>query len=161
MRGRPAPTRTASGERGHGPRKLLSWDGLLVNMAGDSRLWLQMGRSRHPSEEERSVATLEVEGAERGWLASVTLDPAGTPIVSAALADNVARDLGPLLQRLLQEPLDGEPVGTRQGDALLHALADVFARRRPLLAGERLFAYVHGSVRPGPVPERPPGWDEP
>ncbi|HEY8505042.1 MAG TPA: hypothetical protein VIL46_10710, partial [Gemmataceae bacterium] len=77
------------------------------------------------------MATLEVEGAERGWLASVTLDPAGTPIVSAALADNVARDLGPLLQRLLQEPLDGEPVGTRQGDALLHALADVFARRRP------------------------------
>jgi hypothetical protein len=107
------------------------------------------------------MPTLEIEGAERGWLASVVLGADGVPAVAAAVADEVARDLAGLLRQLLAEPLDGELVGVRHGDALLHALADVFARRRPLLAGERLFAYVHGSERPGPARPRPPGWDAP
>ena len=107
------------------------------------------------------MATLEIEGAERGWLASVALGGDGALAVATALSMEIAQGLALLLPGLLAEPLDGAPVGTRQGDALLHALADVFARRRPLLAGERLFAYVHGSERPGPARPRPPGWDAP
>jgi hypothetical protein len=107
------------------------------------------------------VATLEIEGAERGWLASVALDGRGEPTVSAALAADVEAGLPLLLQQLLQEPLDGQHVGERRGAALLHALADVFARRRPQLAGERLFAHVVGSPRPASNVRPPPGWDDP
>ena len=112
----------------------------------------------HSSLEE---SALEVEGAERGWLASVVLDASGEPVVAAAVAADIERALPLLLQQLMQEPLEGSIVGQRRGAALLHALADVFARRRPHIADERLFAYVHGSLRPGSTPTPPPGWDEP
>jgi hypothetical protein len=107
------------------------------------------------------VATLEIEGAERGWLASVGLDLAGQPTVRAIAASEIGAALTSLLERLLAEPLEGRPVGERRGEQVLYALAEVCGRRRPLLEAERVFAYVQGGSRPEPAGPRPPGWDEP
>ncbi|HEY7064777.1 MAG TPA: hypothetical protein VII06_25110 [Chloroflexota bacterium] len=106
------------------------------------------------------MATLEIEGAERGWLATVQLDRADALVLSAAATPDVEQPLLTLLQRLLEEPLQGRPVAERRGDDLLYALAQVLGRRRPLLGTERIFGYVPGAHRAEPA-ERPPGWDEP
>lgn len=106
------------------------------------------------------MATLEIEGVERGWLATVALDAAGQPVVRAAASAEVERAVETLVRRLLEEPVDGRLVGEERGEALLHGLADVLGRRRPLLGDERVFGYVHGASR-APDRERPPGWDEP
>jgi len=107
------------------------------------------------------VATLEIEGAERGWLATVGLDGDGRPVVRAAATPDLERVVASRLQALLEEPLEGQLLGERRGEALLHGLAQVFGRRRPLLGAERAFAYVQGSSQVGTYAPRPPGWDEP
>src|SRR5581483_4170921 len=104
--------------------------------------------------------TLEIEGAERGWLASVRLEHGDELTVAATVTPDVAQPLRALLQRLLEEPHNGRILGERRGDDLLYGLAEVLGRRRPLLGGERVFGYVPGGQRTPPV-ERPPGWDEP
>jgi hypothetical protein len=107
------------------------------------------------------VATLEIEGAERGWLASVGLDPAGELQVRESVTADVQPPLQALLRRLLEEPFEGQLVGARRGEDLLYALADIFGRRRPLLGAERVFGYVQGGSRvPRDTPPIP-GWDEP
>lgn len=106
------------------------------------------------------MATLEIEGAERGWLATVALDATGRPVVRAAASAEVEHAVETLVRRLLEEPVDGRLVGEERGEALLHKLADVLGRRRPLLDDERVFGYVHGA-RQTPARERPPGWDAP
>lgn len=106
------------------------------------------------------MATLEIEGAERGWLATVRLGRADGLVLSATAAPEVEQPLLTLLQRLLEEPLDGRVLAERRGDDLLYALAAVLGRRRPLLGSERIFGYVPGAHRAEPT-ERPPGWDEP
>jgi hypothetical protein len=106
------------------------------------------------------MTTLEIEGAERGWLATVAVGRDGRPVVSAAVTPDVAQPLGALLQRLMEEPLDGRILGERRGEDLLSGLAQALGRRRPLLGGERIFGYVQGSSR-APREERPAGWDEP
>jgi len=106
------------------------------------------------------MASLEIEGAERGWLASVSVDRADALVVGATASPDVEQPLRSLLQRLLEEPLDGRILGERRGDDLLYGLAQVLGRRRPLLGAERVFGYVHGGHR-APAGERPPGWDEP
>ena len=105
------------------------------------------------------MATLEIEGAERGWLATVRVDRGDALVVSATVSPDVEQPLRALLQRLLEEPLDGRILGERCGEDLLYGLADVLGRRRPLLGAERVFGYVHGGHR-APTGERPPGWDE-
>ena len=107
------------------------------------------------------MATLEIEGAERGWLGSVALDREGLTRVSAALTPEVAQELGALLERLREEPLEGRLLGERRGEDLLHGLADAFGRRRPLLGNERVFGHVQGASRAATAGVRPPGWDEP
>ena len=57
------------------------------------------------------MATLEIEGAERGWLASVGLDERGQPSVEAAVAPEIAPLLSSLLQSLLEQPLEGRLLG--------------------------------------------------
>ena len=107
------------------------------------------------------MATLEIEGAERGWLATVRAPAAGGVAVEAVLSPDLERQLDSLLQRLLEEPFEGAPLGARRDDDLLYGLAEVFGRRRPLLGAERVFAYVHGGSRvPAEAPPIP-GWDEP
>jgi len=110
---------------------------------------------------ELGVATLEIEGAERGWLASVGLDAHGRPVVRAAATPDLERAIASRLQALLEEPLEGRLLGERRGETLLHGLAQVFGRRRPLLGAERAFAYVQGASHVGAHAPRPPGWDEP
>ncbi len=110
---------------------------------------------------EQGVATLEIEGAKRGWLASVGLDGDGRPVVRAAATPDLERVVASRLQALLEEPFDGRLLGERRGEALLQGLAQVFGRRRPLLGAERAFAYVHGAGHVGAYAPRPPGWDEP
>ncbi|HZU06044.1 MAG TPA: hypothetical protein VFB73_08720 [Chloroflexota bacterium] len=107
------------------------------------------------------MTTLEIEGAERGWLASVGLDPAGQLVVRAALSREVGEAVGALLEQLLQEPLDGRPLGIRRGEELLRGLALVLGRRRPLLAAERVHGYLPGVPLAAPDQPLPPGWDEP
>jgi hypothetical protein len=107
------------------------------------------------------VATLEIEGTERGWLGSVGLDRDDQPAIRASATSEIAAALTSLLQRLLEEPLEGRLVGERSGEHLLYALAEVFGRRRPLLETERVFAYVQGGSRPEAGGPRPAGWDEP
>jgi hypothetical protein len=106
------------------------------------------------------LATLEIEGAERGWLASVGLDRDGRPAIRACQPAEISAPLASLLQRLLEEPLEGTLLGARRGEDLLYGLATVFGRRRPLLGAERVFAYVAGGSRAEPAGPRPPGWDE-
>lgn len=105
------------------------------------------------------MVSLEIEGAERGWLATVSVDRGDALVVSAMLTPDVEPPLRSLLQRLLEEPLDGHILGERRGEDLLYGLADVLGRRRPLLGAERVFGYVHGGQR-APARERPPGWDD-
>ena len=107
------------------------------------------------------MATLEIEGAERGWLATVGAAPRGGVAVEAALSPDLERQLGRLRQRLLEEPFEGSPLGTRRDEDLLYGLAEVFGRRRPLLGDERVFAYVHGGSRAARGTPPIPGWDEP
>jgi hypothetical protein len=106
------------------------------------------------------MSTLEIEGAERGWLATVRVERGDALVVSAAVAPDVEQPLRALLQRLLEEPHEGRILGERHGDDLLYGLAEVLGRRRPLLGSERVFGYVPGGQRAQPG-ERPPGWDEP
>src|SRR4051794_2974201 len=106
------------------------------------------------------MTTLEIEGAERGWLATVQVERGDALVVSAAVTADVEQPLRTLLQVLLEEPHDGRILGERRGDDLLYGLADVLGRRRPLLGDERVFGYVPGGARTPPG-ERPPGWDEP
>jgi hypothetical protein len=106
------------------------------------------------------MANLEIEGAERGWLATVSVDRGDALAVSATVTPEVEQPLRSLLQRLLEEPLDGRILGERRGEDLLYGLAEALGRRRPLLGAERVFGYVHGGHR-APAGERPPGWDEP
>src|SRR5206468_2176036 len=80
---------------------------------------------------EQGVATLEIEGAERGWLASVGLDGDGRPVVRTAATPDLERVVASRLQALLEEPFEGRLLGERRGDALLQGLAQVFGRRRP------------------------------
>jgi len=107
------------------------------------------------------MATLEIEGAESGWLASVALGPDDLPYLHTAARAELVPDLGSLVQRLLEEPYEGGLLGARRGEALLYALADAIGRRRPLLEGERVFAHVRGGSRAEPSAPVPPGWDEP
>jgi hypothetical protein len=106
------------------------------------------------------MTTLEIEGAERGWLATIRLDRGDALAVSALVTPDVEQPLRALLQRLLEEPHGGRILGERRGDDLLYGLAEVLGRRRPLLGNERVFGYVPGGHR-APPGERPPGWDEP
>ena len=106
------------------------------------------------------MATLEIEGAERGWLATVALDRAGGVTVGETVTADVAQPLGLLLQRLLEEPLAGRILGERRGEDLLYGLAEALGRRRPLLGAERVFGYVQGGSRTTSE-ARPPGWEEP
>jgi hypothetical protein len=106
------------------------------------------------------MATLEIEGAERGWLATVSVARGDELAVSATVTPDVDQPLRSLLQRLLEEPLEGRILGERRGEDLLYGLAEVLGRRRPLLGTERVFGYVQGGHR-APAGERPPGWDEP
>jgi hypothetical protein len=106
------------------------------------------------------MTTLEIEGAERGWLATVCLERDDELAVSAAVTPDVEQPLRALLRRLLEEPHAGRILGERRGDDLLYGLAEVLGRRRPLLGAERVFGYVPGGHRAQPG-ERPPGWDEP
>jgi hypothetical protein len=105
------------------------------------------------------MATLEIEGAERGWLATVALDRLGQARVDATVTADVEQPLGQLLQRLLEEPHAGAILGERRGEDLLYALAEVLGRRRPLLGAERIFGYVAGGSR-APRDERLPGWED-
>ncbi len=107
------------------------------------------------------MATLEIEGAEQGWLATVGTDRGGGLRVQAALTADLEPRLTALLQRLLEEPYEGAVLGTRRGEDLLYGLADTFGRRRPLLGEERVFAYVNGGSRVPPDTSAIPGWDEP
>ena len=106
------------------------------------------------------MATLEIEGAERGWLATVTLDRDGHATVHTTVTPDVAQPLSALLQQLLEEPLDGRILGERRGEDLLYGLGQALGRRRPLLGAERVFGYVQGGSR-APREGRPFGWDEP
>jgi len=108
-----------------------------------------------------TMATLEIEGAERGWLATVGAAASGGVAMEATLSPDVERELGTLLQRLLEEPFAGSALGARRGEDLLYALAEVFGRRRPLLGAQRVFAYVQGGSRAAPSAPPVPGWDEP
>jgi len=105
------------------------------------------------------MATLEIEGAERGWLATVALARAGGLVVTELSIADAGPALQALLQRLLEEPLDGRVLGEREGEDLLYGLADVLGRRRPLLGEERVFGYVQGGSRTGSS-GRPEGWDD-
>ena len=107
------------------------------------------------------MATLEIEGAEHGWLATVTAQRNGGTTVTAAATPELHQRLQALLQRLLEEPLDGRILGERRGEDLLYGLADALGRRRPLLGTERVFGYVHGGSRLAAVDPPVPGWDEP
>jgi hypothetical protein len=106
------------------------------------------------------MATLEIEGAERGWLATVALDRNGRVTVGGTVTAEVAQPLDLLLQGLLEEPLAGRILGERRGEDLLYGLAEALGRRRPLLGAERVFGYVQGGSRTGSE-ARPPGWEEP
>ena len=107
------------------------------------------------------MPTVEIESAERGWLASIGLDQNGLATVNSAATPELERALSSLLQRLLEEPLEGTLLGERRGDDLLYGLADAFGRRRPLLGMERVFGYVQGGSRAMRSAPTPPGWDEP
>jgi hypothetical protein len=107
------------------------------------------------------MATLEIEGADSGWLATVELGRDGLPKLTAVATPVMERQLTQLVQRLLEEPLDGHQLGARRGEDLLHGLADAFGRRRPLFGNERLTGYVQGASRTTESGNRPPGWDEP
>lgn len=107
------------------------------------------------------MATLELEGAERGWVASVGLDSGGRPRLIAVAEPALVQPVETLLQRLLEEPAPGGGViadALGQGEELLQLLARAISQRRPLLRQERLHAYVAGGrfqPPPGPL-----GWDE-
>jgi hypothetical protein len=107
------------------------------------------------------MATLEIEGAEHGWLATVAAERSGGTTVTAAATPEIQQRLQALLQRLLEEPLDGRLLGERRGEDLLYGLADALGRRRPLLGAERVFGYVHGGSRLAAADPPVPGWDEP
>ncbi|HLH25346.1 MAG TPA: hypothetical protein VK066_22745 [Chloroflexota bacterium] len=106
------------------------------------------------------MTTLEIEGAERGWLATVCLGRDDALVVRAAVTPDLEQPLRALLQGLLEQPHEGSILGERHGDDLLHGLAEVMGRRRPLLGTERVFGYVPGAPRTASA-DRPPGWDEP
>jgi hypothetical protein len=107
------------------------------------------------------MATLEIEGAEHGWLATVTAQRGGGTKVTAAATPEIHQRLQALLQTLLEEPLEGRILGERRGEDLLYGLADALGRRRPLLGAERVFGYVHGGSRVAAAEPPVPGWDEP
>ena len=107
------------------------------------------------------MATLEIEGAEHGWLATVAAARGGGTTVTAAATPEIQQRLQALLQGLLEEPLDGRLLGERRGEDLLYALADALGRRRPLLGAERVFGYVQGGSRLAAAEPPVPGWDEP
>jgi hypothetical protein len=107
------------------------------------------------------MATLEIEGAEHGWLATVHAEPTGGATIAAAASPDIQGQLQSLLQRLLEEPFQGGLLGERRGEDLLYGLADTFARRRAAVGAERVFAYVHGGSRAEPSAPPIPGWYEP
>ena len=98
----------------------------------------------------RGVATLEVEGPDSGWVASIGFDAAGEVRVLEAREDWDG-DMVRLLARLLQQPA---PSGRIPADGFqafsedaLYDLADSLRRYRPLCRGERLMGYVTGGSR--------------
>lgn len=98
------------------------------------------------------MATLEVEGPDTGWVASIGFDPdGGSDLRVLDARDAWQAEARALLSRLLQEPApSGRIPGAhlRAGDEdVLYELAEAVARRRPEYRGERLSGYVAGGHR--------------
>lgn len=96
------------------------------------------------------MATLEVEGPDSGWVASIGFDDQGDVRVLEA-RDDWDGDMVRLLARLLQQPA---PSGRIPADGFqafdedaLYDLADSIRRYRPVCRGERLMGYVSGGSR--------------
>jgi hypothetical protein len=106
------------------------------------------------------MAMLEIEGAERGWLATAGTNDAGDVLVREALSPEVELNVQSLIQALLEEPFEGGLLGSRRGEDLLYALATTLGRRRPLLGAERVFGHVRGGSRFESSAPPIPGWDE-
>jgi hypothetical protein len=97
------------------------------------------------------AATLEVEGPDSGWVASIGFDDTGELVVLEVRDewDDVALLL---LGKLLQEPspsgrIPGASVAAWDED-VLYEMAESLARRKPPYRGERLTGHVSGGRRP-------------
>jgi hypothetical protein len=96
------------------------------------------------------LATLEVEGPDAGWIATIGYDERGELRVLAA-RDEWQATTELLLSRLLQEPapsgrVPGQHLRPHDEDAL-YDMADSLARRKPEYRGERLTGHVSSGSR--------------
>jgi hypothetical protein len=96
------------------------------------------------------MATVEVEGPDAGWVATIGYD-AGGELRVLAVRDGWQATAELLLSRLLQEPA---PSGRVPGQHLwphaedtLYELAAALGRRKPEYRGERLTGRVSGGSR--------------
>lgn len=103
------------------------------------------------------MATVEIEGPNSGWVASIGYDDEGE-IRVVDRREGWENEAEQLLSRTLLEPTPTGRIpaaGLRAWDEeLLYELADSLARRRPVVRGERLTAHVSGGSRrrePGDV----------
>ncbi len=96
------------------------------------------------------MATLELEGPDAGWVATIGFDEHGELRVLTA-RDGWDADARQLLTRLLQEPgPGGRPPGARvepHDEGVLYDLASIVRRRRPECHDQRLVGYVSGGSR--------------
>jgi hypothetical protein len=96
------------------------------------------------------MPSLEIEGPDSGWVASIGFDEQGDVCVVEA-RDGWLEPARLLLSRLMQEPapsgrVPGEHVAAFDED-VLYELASSLMRRKPLLEGERVTGYVSGGTR--------------
>ncbi len=96
------------------------------------------------------MATLELEGPDTGWIATIGFDEQGDVRVLSA-REGWEGDALRLLARLLQEPgPSGRPPGEHvepNDESLLYDLASIVRRRRPEFRNQRLVGYVSGGSR--------------
>jgi hypothetical protein len=96
------------------------------------------------------MPSLEIEGPDSGWVATVGFDEQGDVHVVEA-RQGWFEPAQRLLSRLMQEPApSGRPPGEHVvafDEDVLYELASSLMRRKPLLEGERVTGYVSGGSR--------------
>ena len=106
------------------------------------------------------MPSLEIEGPDTGWIASVRLDDQGEVRVAEA-REGWLEAAQHLLARVLEEPSPSGRIPGALGlpfdEDVLYEVAASLMRRKPLLRGERVTGYVSGGSR---FVDTPDTWDE-